>query len=84
MAENPQEEIVINPEETAKKEKIVIEAGVEFNVASRTIHYIDPKTGKLVAESLQDYSKKLLTKHRSLDEFITAWSEAEKKGCHRQ
>lgn len=84
LAENPQEEILITEEE-APKEKIVVSEGVEFNVASRAIQYIDPKTGKLIAESLEDYSKKLITQtHRSLEDFLTAWTAAEKKDAIMQ
>ncbi len=79
--ENPQDQIIFDPNEPEeKKEKIVISEGVEFNVANRSVHFMDPKTGKLVAESLQDYSKKQIQdEYRSLDEFLTAWTDAEKK-----
>jgi type I restriction enzyme, R subunit len=78
--ENPQEEILISDELKESKQKIIVSEGVEFNVASRTIQYIDPNTGKLIAESLEDYSKKKITEnHRSLDEFLTAWNESQKK-----
>lgn len=80
MKENPQEEILISDEKEKTREKIVVAEGVEFNVASRAIQYIDPVTGKLIAESLEDYSKKKITEeHRSLDEFLTAWNESERK-----
>lgn len=78
--ENPQEEILITEEESTTSKKVVVAEGVEFNVASRAIQYIDPTTGKLIAESLEDYSKKKITEeHRSLDEFLTAWNESERK-----
>ncbi|MEX0910094.1 MAG: DEAD/DEAH box helicase family protein [Candidatus Paceibacterota bacterium] len=78
--ENPQEEILISEEENKTAKKIVVAEGVEFNVTSRTIQYIDPVTGKLIAESLEDYSKKKITEeHRSLDEFLTAWNDSERK-----
>ena len=81
LEENPQEEILISDEEEIKpNKKIVISEGVEFNVASRTIQYIDPETGKLVAESLEDYSKKqIIENHRTLAEFLSAWNKAERK-----
>lgn len=58
--ENPQEEIIFDPteKEDEKRKKVVIAEGVEFNVATKMIHYIDPKTGKLIAENLTDYSRK--------------------------
>ncbi len=79
--ENPQEEILIDAEEPeGKKEKIVIADGVEFNVANRTVHFLDPKTGKLIAESLQDFTKKKINEsYSSLDEFLSAWTDAERK-----
>jgi len=81
VEENPHEQVIIDIDEPeGKKEKIIISEGVEFNVASRTIQFLDPKTGKLVAESLQDYTKKKITdEYRSLDDFISAWTQAEKK-----
>jgi len=79
--ENPQEEILIDPnEEEGKREKIVVTEGVEFNVATKMIQYIDPETGKLMAENLSDYSKKkILEINSTLDEFINKWSETERK-----
>ena len=48
-------------------------------VLSERVQYID-KDGKLITESLVDYSKKnILNKYASLDDFLKKWSEAEKK-----
>lgn len=80
--ENPKEEIIFDPteEENEKVKKVVVAEGVEFNVATKMIHYIDPKTGKLIAENLTDYSRKqILGTMPTLDEFIRKWSEAERK-----
>ena len=81
LAENPQEQILIDPTDTGtKREKIIISEGVEFTVATKMIQYIDPATGKLVAESLTDYSKrKLLTVAPTLSEFLKKWSASERK-----
>ncbi len=84
QAENPQEQILLDPleDEEKKHEKIVVSEGVSFNVATRTVQYIDPTTGKLIAESLTDYSKKRITAtHPSLDDFLTAWDKAEQKSA---
>jgi type I restriction enzyme R subunit len=79
LEKDPAEEILITEEEQPK-EKIVVSEGVEFNVASRMIQYIDPKTGKLIAESLETYSKKLiLQNYKSVEEFLNAWNETERK-----
>lgn len=80
--ENPQEEIIIDPmeEDSKKKEKIVITDGVEFNVATKMIHYIDSKTGELIAENLVDYSRKqILGVIPTLEDFIQKWSATERK-----
>jgi len=80
--ENPQEEIIFDPteKEDEKRKKVVIAEGVEFNVATKMIHYIDPKTGKLIAENLTDYSRKqILGTMPTLDEFLAKWSETERK-----
>lgn len=80
--ENPQEEIIFDPteKEDEKRKKVVIAEGVKFNVATKMIHYIDPKTGKLIAENLTDYSRKqILGTIPTLDEFLAKWSETERK-----
>jgi type I restriction enzyme, R subunit len=80
--ENPQEEIIFDPtqEEDEKRKKVVITEGVEFNVATKMIHYIDSKTGKLIAENLTDYSRKqILGTMPTLDRFLEKWSETERK-----
>jgi type I restriction enzyme R subunit len=80
--ENPQEEIIFDSteKEDEKRKKVVIAEGVEFNVATKMIHYIDPKTGKLIAENLTDYSRKqILGTMPTLDEFLAKWSETERK-----
>jgi type I restriction enzyme R subunit len=79
---NPYEEILIDPtQKEDKKEKTVpVVEGVDFNVATRMIQYIDPESGKLIAESLTDYSrKKIQEKFESLDTFLRAWNQAERK-----
>lgn len=48
-------------------------------VLSERVQYID-KDGKLITESLIDYTKKnILNKYASLDDFLKKWSEAERK-----
>jgi type I restriction enzyme R subunit len=49
-------------------------------VAERVQYY--GKDGKLITESLKDYTKKsLLTEYSSLDFFLTAWSQADQKSA---
>ena len=52
---------------------------VEVRVATERVQYLD-ESGKLITESLKDYSRKTVRKEfASLDEFLTVWNDAEKK-----
>jgi type I restriction enzyme R subunit len=54
-------------------------ANVPVFVVAERVQYYDA-TGKLVTESLKDYTKKTLAKEfASLDDFLAKWSEADKK-----
>lgn len=48
-------------------------------VLSERVQYVD-RDGKLITESLIDYTKKnILQQYASLDDFLTKWTEAQKK-----
>jgi type I restriction enzyme, R subunit len=52
---------------------------VEVRVATERVQYLDA-SGKLISESLKDYSRKTVRKEfSSLDEFLSVWNDAEKK-----
>ncbi len=52
---------------------------VEVRVATERVQYLDA-SGKLITESLKDYSRKTVRQaYASLDVFLTAWHDAEKK-----
>jgi type I restriction enzyme, R subunit len=52
---------------------------VEVRVATERVQYLDAQ-GRLITESLRDYSKKtILSEYSSLDHFLNAWKDAEKK-----
>lgn len=52
---------------------------VMVKVLSERVQYVD-KDGKLITESLIDYTKKnILEQYSRLDDFIRTWTEAEKK-----
>jgi type I restriction enzyme R subunit len=54
-------------------------ANVEVKVASERVQYFDAN-GKLITESLKDYTRKALAKEfSSLDDFLRRWNSAEKK-----
>ena len=52
---------------------------ITVRVLSERVQYVD-KDGKLITESLTDYTKKnILEQYSRLDEFLRTWTEAEKK-----
>jgi type I restriction enzyme, R subunit len=54
-------------------------AGVPVDVLSERVQYLDGD-GKLITESLKDYTKRsLLKEFRSLDDFLTRWNDTDKK-----
>ncbi len=60
------------------RKKYVI-GDVPFHVVAERVQYYGPD-GKLITESLKDYTKKTVSKEfKSLSDFIRHWSEADKK-----
>jgi type I restriction enzyme R subunit len=54
-------------------------ATVEVKVAAERVQYFDAN-GKLITESLKDYTRKALSKeYASLDDFLRRWSSMDKK-----
>jgi type I restriction enzyme, R subunit len=52
---------------------------VEVSVSAERVQYFDP-SGKLITESLKDYTKKTLNKEfATLDEFLNKWKHADRK-----
>lgn len=52
---------------------------VEVRVATERVQYLD-EHGKLITESLKDYSRKTVRKaYTSLDKFLTVWNDADRK-----
>ena len=61
-----------------KKGKVYVD-GVAVVVVAERVEYLD-ENGKLVTESLRDFTKKALRKHfASLDEFLKRWNDADRK-----
>lgn len=61
-----------------KKGKIYVD-GVPVIIVAERIEYLD-ENGKLVTESLRDFTKKALRKHfTSLDEFLKRWNSEDRK-----
>ena len=65
-------------EDTTKIRKYVV-ANVSVQVAAERVQYFDAD-GKLITESLKDYTRKTLKKkYASLDDFLKSWSSTDKK-----
>lgn len=81
MTENPREQILIDgTDENPKPKKIHITDGVTFDVVQKIVQYIDPKTGKLITTSLEDYSKYAIRGvYASLEDFLNRWNATERK-----
>ncbi len=78
---DPRIDIIIDGTGTEEKpKKIRIKDGVDFYPIHQEVKYIDPKTGKLITESLKDFSKKAITsEYASIDDFLNTWKESERK-----
>nr|HPJ16340.1 type I restriction-modification enzyme R subunit C-terminal domain-containing protein [Spirochaetota bacterium] len=65
--------------ETGRKINKYYVSDVPVTVAAERVQYFD-SDGKLITESLKDYTKKALYKEfSSLDQFLNRWNDAEKK-----
>lgn len=74
----PDEPVFTPPEVHEVKEKYHVN-GVDVNIVSERVQYLDAD-GKLITESLIDYSKKNIRReYASLNDFINAWSRTAKK-----
>lgn len=61
-----------------KKGKVYVD-GVAVDIVAERVEYLD-ESGKLVTESLRDFTKKALRKHfTSLDAFLNRWNHTERK-----
>src|SRR5699024_6860093 len=66
------------PEKKEKRKKIYVD-GVSAEIVAERVEYLDAN-GKLVTESLRDYTRRALKKRfASLDDFLKRWNEAERK-----
>ncbi|NTU49672.1 MAG: DEAD/DEAH box helicase family protein [Desulfobulbaceae bacterium] len=69
---------IVDPLVPSKVKKYYV-SNVEVSVVAERVQYFD-ENGKLVTQSLKDYTKKTLTKeYSSIDHFLTTWNGAEKK-----
>lgn len=78
MVDGPPPDISIPPEGAEKRKKIYVD-GVGVTIIAERVEYLD-EHGKLVTESLRDFTKTALKKRfASLDDFLHRWNAAERK-----
>ena len=71
-------EDVPSPDETMPRRKVYVD-GVEVTIIAERVTYLD-RYGRLVTESLRDFTRKSLRKRfESLDDFLKRWNAAERK-----
>ena len=65
-------------EEDTRQEKIRVN-GVQVKIVNERVQYLG-NDGKIITESLKDYTKNSVTKqYQSLEKFLNTWNNAEKK-----
>ena len=83
--ENPGEgeTVIVDPDwplppRNGPQKKVYVD-GVEASIVAERVEYLD-EHGKLVTESLRDFTRKALRKRfASLDDFLRRWNDAERK-----
>jgi type I restriction enzyme, R subunit len=71
--------ILVDPPPPPPREPKYVVADVEVKIVAERVQYYD-KDGKLVTESLREYTRKNVhAEFASLDAFLAKWSSAEKK-----
>lgn len=65
-------------EEDTRREKIRVD-GVQVKIVNERVQYLG-NDGKIITESLKDYTKNSITKqYQSLEKFLNSWNNSEKK-----
>lgn len=65
-------------EEDTRREKIRVD-GVQVKIVNERVQYLG-NDGKIITESLKDYTKNSVTKqYQSLEKFLNSWNNSEKK-----
>ena len=78
IIDGPPPDISITPGGPEKRSKIYVD-GVGATIVAERVEYLD-EDGKLVTESLRDFTKRALKKRfASLDDFLQQWKSAERK-----
>src|SRR5574344_2070115 len=72
-------EIINGGDIVAEPQSKIYVAGIDVSILNERVQHLDAN-GKLITESLKDYTKKgLLKEFRSVEDFLSKWNSAEKK-----
>jgi type I restriction enzyme R subunit len=75
-----QEDSPEDSDDPAPRRRYIVD-GVDVTVSHERVQYLD-EHGKLITESLRDYSRnRILDTWHSRDEFLAAWNDAERKAA---
>jgi type I restriction enzyme R subunit len=78
IVDGPPPDISIMPSGSEKRAKVYVD-GVGATIVAERVEYLD-EDGKLVTESLRDFTRKALKKRfASLDDFLQRWNAAKRK-----
>ncbi|TGM26218.1 DEAD/DEAH box helicase [Leptospira levettii] len=76
---SPSLEIISGGDIIAEAQRKIYVAGVNVSILNERVQHLDAN-GKLITESLKDYTKNgLLKEFRSLDEFLSKWNSSDQK-----
>lgn len=74
-----QEQIIQGGVILSERRNKVYVSGVDVSILNERVQYLGAD-GKIITESLKDYTKRnLLKEYRTIDEFLARWNKAEKK-----
>lgn len=75
----PEIPVIIDGGDIVEEPRKIYVAGITVTLLNQRVQHLDPN-GKLITESLKDYTRKsLLKEFSSLDSFLNRWSNADKK-----
>lgn len=67
-------------EDPGQKPRKFYVGDVEVKIVAERVQYFDPTSGKLITESLIDYTRKRISQdYSTLDEFLQNWNAADRK-----
>lgn len=71
-------DISLSPDDLDSRKKVYVD-GIHVTLLAERVEYLD-ENGRLVTESLRDFTRKALQRHfASLDDFLKRWKAAERK-----